>query len=244
MRTTIRLIAIAVSLNLALAGCATTSGGAGGQTASVSCDDPGLSGAEKQLCLDNKEFNNTVLGGALMGGAIGGGAATLGCLAARESPLKCALIGIAVGAVIGAADGYATAKTQEASKQNVRTIDLVTEDISRDNEKLASALKSSEAVMRENQNRLATAERQLKAGTMSLKQAQAEKAKAESGKKQIEAMLASMEDAKKTYGEAQRQTGQTSPAFSKEMRDMEKQIAQMRQQRDALNQAITTSRIG
>ncbi|UEM20662.1 hypothetical protein JL100_026875 [Skermanella mucosa] len=243
MKTIVRLIAITLSLSLALGGCVTTQG-ADGQAVSSNCEDPSLSGAERQLCLDNKSFNNTVLGGALAGGAIGGGAAALGCLAAKENPLTCALIGLTVGALIGAADGYATAKTQEASRQNVRAIDLVTADIRRDNEKLESMLRSSEAVSRENRTRLAQAEQQLRSGRITLKQAQAEKAKAESGKKQIEATLASMEDAKKAYERTQQQTGQSSPAFAREMQDMEKQIAQMRQQRDALNQAITTSRIG
>lgn len=236
-------IPLALSLTLILGACAngrggSTASGGGGGLFGGSCKDPSLSAAERQLCEDNSTFNETMLGGAATGAAAGAALGALGCWAAGEDPLACAAVGAVAGGALGAIDGYVTAKQQEATRQQVRAIDLVTDDLKRENAQIARSVQNARTVVADSESRLAKAEADLKAGKITAAQAETERANVARNRERLDKLVADLEERRQNYAEASTKTGDTSPDFNRQMAELQTNITSLKGQRDKLTQSL------
>jgi hypothetical protein len=235
---------LTLALSLAIAGCANAPGGRqgaanGGKAAPApNCSDPGISNAERVICEDNATFNKTMLGGAATGAVAGAALGALGCWAAGQDPLQCAAIGAVAGGVAGGIDGYVTAKEQEASRQNIRAIDAITNEVETENNKLARNVAAAKALSLEGQERLAKAQENLKSGQINATQAEAERASVMRSRQQLDTMISNTEKQRQQFAEAQPKTGESSNEFEAQMITLSKNIARLKQQRDKLNESL------
>ena len=108
-----RLGAALVALSLMLPGCQ------GGRLPMPFGAPDGETPAEARMREDSSRFNATVLGGTVAGCGIGAVVAALGCKIGGGDARRvrhCAVAGCVVLGAAGAADGYHTAKQQQASR--------------------------------------------------------------------------------------------------------------------------------
>jgi len=237
-------VVLTLAVVLAIAGCANGQGGRPGMANGASsppapnCSDPGISNAERVICEDNATFNKTMLGGAATGAVAGAALGALGCWAAGQDPLQCAAIGAVAGGVAGGIDGYVTAKEQEASRQNIRAIDAITNEVETENNKLARNVAAAKALSLEGQERLAKAQANLKSGQINAAQAEAERASVMRSRQQLDTMISNTEKQRQQFAEAQPKTGESSNEFEAQMITLSKNIARLKQQRDKLNESL------
>ena len=225
-------VILTLALSLAITGCANAPGGRPGAAngakagSGSNCSDPGISQAERVICEDNATFNKTMLGGAATGAGIGAVLGGLGCLAAgSKDPLACAAIGAVAGGIAGGIDGYVTAKEQEASRQNIRAIDAITNEVQAENDKLVRSVAAAKALSQEGQARLAKAQQDLRSGQINAAQAEAERASVARSRDQLNTMISNTEKQRQQYAEAQPKTGEMSDEFQAQMITLSKNIA-------------------
>ncbi|MGO8869616.1 MAG: hypothetical protein ACLQME_24280 [Alphaproteobacteria bacterium] len=214
---------------------------------SSDCSDPKLTPPERQLCIDNKIFNDTILGGAATWAMAGAGSALVLCLITGGKLGTCAIagaIGAAAGGAAGAIDGYVTAKQQEESRGSIRAIDAATRDVKNDNQRLSQAIQNAELVVKDSTSRLQQIDEQVKSRQMTLEQAQAERERIERNKQNLDQLIASLEERRSEYQEAALKMSQPSQDFDDRLREMNSDIDQLKQQRDALDQALAVRNIG
>jgi chromosome segregation ATPase len=197
--------------------------------------------SQRQLCQDNATFNQTIWGGAIIGSVAGAALGAIACALAHKNVALCAAGGAVVGGAVGSFDGYMTAKNQEAARQKIRTIDAVTADIRAENDKLRQSVAAAQAVVRDNSAKLAQMDAQRRANQLDLDQARAQRARIEHDKQNLDSLVNSLEQREQNYRDAGAKTQQSSPDYNAQIRTMETQIAQLRQQRDILNNAIQTT---
>jgi hypothetical protein len=207
-------------------------------TGNEDCDDPALISAQRQICKEDATFNQTVAGGVAVGAVSGAALGALACALAGKNPLACAAIGAGAGAVAGGVGGYAVAKQQEASRQNVRAIDSVTEDIRKQNEDLQSQVVAARQVVANGQQKLSSVRAGVRAGTLTAEQASAERARIGRDSQRLGDIVQHLQEQEKQYVQAGQQVGGNSADYSSQLAEMRHNILILQQQKDALDRAM------
>lgn len=228
------MTAALVAASLALSGCQgqmpfrNMLGGSTGAT-----DSP----HEVQLKEDADRFNSTVLGGTVAGCAVGAVISALGCKLSGSDAHRvrgCALAGCVVLGAAGAADGYYTAKQQQASRDRVRTTNAIAADVRQDNEKIQSFLASSSKVLADSRARLRQIEAQTAARRISADEAARERRKIEQNRDLMQSTLDDMKKSRDVY----RDSARKAEAASGANRDLDREIGQMNQKIGALEHNV------
>ena len=232
---------LAVAMIFALTACQTTSGG----TASGdSCSAPGLSPQEHQLCSDNVTFNQTIWGGVAEGAAFGALLGGVTCAALGGNAKTCiasAGAGAVAGGTLGYLDAYNKAKEEQATRQNIRQIDAITQDINQENNRLVSAITNVRSLVISDLAQLGDINRQFAAGEMSLQQAQAARVRMQNHKNEIDNLITHAHQQASDYTAAVARSNQTSPEANAAIRSMQAHLAELEYQRDALSRAVANS---
>ncbi|MEI6559916.1 MAG: hypothetical protein WCO00_16055 [Rhodospirillaceae bacterium] len=239
MMPTKKYLSLLLASSLTLSACAST----GGQ------DQGGCSGAattteERQLCADNEVFNQTIWGGVAQGALIGAGIAGLGCALFGGRTKNCLIAagaGAAVGGAVGGLDGYSKAKEEEATKQNIRKVDAIANDLRTENARLAASLANARTVVKTDRARLAQLQRQVAAGQTSLAQARAERDRVQKHKETLDSMIANLEKRQDDYITAKNTSGESSRDYEAQAAQLSRQIADLKSQRDALSATLNKS---
>lgn len=220
--------------SLFLAGCATSS-----------VDQANLSPAEKRLREQADTFNQTVVEGAVAGCAVG---LLVGLLAAGNGQRgQGAAIGCAAGAAMGGATGYYIADKQEQYANEEARLDSMTDDVRKDNQRLADMIATSRQVIAEDSRTLDTLNQKIASGQMSKDKAKQELARIDENTQYMQKTLAKLKEKHDEYVQARAQTQgtpQRMQAMDKEIGTLEKQIAQLEGDINGLMQRRQVARIG
>ena len=204
------------------------------------CDDPSMIPAQQRLCKDDATFNQTVAGGAIIGGLVGAGTGAVACMVAAKhtNPLVCAAIGLGAGLFVGGVAGYVVAKKQQAARDNIREIDAVTGDIRQQNQNLRGEISTAYQVARHDQQRLAQINAEQRAGSMSADQARAERDRIARDSSRLDDLIKRRQDQVNNFRSAGQQVNQSSGDYSRQLAEMQRNVAALRQQKDALDRAM------
>ena len=231
---------------LLLGGCATTGDGTWSnpfdKILSPAPRDP--TPEEQEMQEDARIFRNTVLGGA----ATVGGALFLDCLLKRGSDewKDCAAVG-GVGAAVGAVDGYLTAKRQEASRRKVREIDLITEEIEEKNAGIRKLVASSRKVVEQNRERIGEVKLKIARNEVREEVLAEEKGRLESNIAVMDRTIENLtkdKEAYRTLADKLEGEGTDVARLRENVESMELRIAELEEQRDALEEINRAVRIG
>ena len=235
------------ALSIMLGGCVTT-----GDTADFNPlaaifapETPAeLSPEERQMREDANVFRNTVLGGA----ATYAGAAGLLCILEHgtDNVDKCAAYA-AVGGLVGAMDGYLTAKKQEASRKKVREIDLIAEEIEERNAGIQKMVDSSRKVVEQNRERIEEVKQQVAQNEVQEERLAEEQKRLQANIEVMNSTIATLMEDKTTYdalADKLEQEGENVAGLRSRVDSMSLQIAALEQERNALEEINQTVRIG
>ncbi len=232
---------LAVAAIFALTACQTTGGGSAGGD---SCSAPGMSPQEHQLCSDNATFNQTIVGGVAEGAALGALLGGVTCAALGGNARTCvasAGAGAVAGGTLGYLDAYNKAKEEQATRQNIRQIDAITQDINQENNRLELALANVRSLVISDIAQLGDIHRQLAAGEISLQQAQAARVRMQNHKNEIDNLITRAHKQASDYTAAAARSNQASPESNAAIRSMQAHLTDLEQQRDALSRAVANS---
>jgi len=212
-------------------------------TGTQSCNDPSMTPAQRQLCQDDATYHQTVAGGAALGGLAGAGTGALACMAAHShvNPLLCAAVGLGVGVLAGGATGYAVAEKQQSARQNIRSLDAVTADIRQQNDALRSQVAAAQTVTAEDRQKLAAIAAATRSGQISVDQANAARATVAADTRRLADIISQLEDKQRQFLSAGQELNQTSPDYTAQLAQLQGQIAVLKQQKAALDQAMAAS---
>ena len=199
---------------------------------------------EREMQEDAKIFRNTVLGGAATVGAV----VFLDCLLGRGTGewKDCAAIG-GVGAVVGAIDGYLTAKRQEASRRKVREIDLITEEIEEKNAGIRKLVESSRKVVEQNRERIGEVKLKIARNEVREEVLAEEKGRLEANIAVMDRTIENLTKDKETYrtlADKLEGEGRDVALLRENVESMEHRIAELEEQRDELEEINRAVRIG
>ena len=241
-----KLLLLLPVLPLLLGGCVTTGDTAGfNPFAFLTGQEPGdLTPEERELREDASVFRNTVIGGAL---TVGGEAGLQCILEWGPDELEgCASIA-AIGGVVGAIDGYLTAKQQEASRKQVREIDLITQEIEERNAGIGKMVDSSRKVVEQNRERINEVKLQVARNEVREEQLAEEQKRLQANIKVMNRTIDNLMEDKTTYqvlAERLANDGTDVASLRSEVESMSLQIAALEKERDALEEINQTMRIG
>jgi hypothetical protein len=211
-------------------------------TGSDSCNDPKLSGSQRQLCQDDATFNKTVAGGAILGTLTGAATGLAGCAVAGSKNLAaCTAIGAGAGLFAGGVAGYVVAKKQEAAKKNIRAIDSVTADLRQQNAALRTDVNAARDVSTQGQRKLAQLKAEQASGQISASQAEAERDRIKQDNKRLGDLVDHMQEREDNFRSAGQQVNQSSADYQHQLSEMQTNINQLKQQKAALEQAMEQS---
>jgi C4-dicarboxylate-specific signal transduction histidine kinase len=238
MRTSAKVIAVALSASLFLSACQTTS--------TTNANGEPLTPAEIRMREQASTYNSTIAEGALAGCVAGG---LLGLLVGGKRGVANAAIGCAVGGALGAGAGAYVADKQETYANREQQIAAMTADVQADNERLEALIESTRQVIAQDTARIKQTEQQLAAGKITMEQAKAKMASVDANKEYLDQTIAGLNDRRKTYQDAADQMANSGKsrdlrAMEKEIAQLEDQIAMLETERDSLAQRRTVSRIG
>jgi len=236
-----------LALALILNGCA--SGDTGDRPFDFLAGDENakLTPEERRLRDDAAEFNETVAGGAATGALLLGGLCMVGVLLNGGDGLGQCAIRAGVGAAIGAVDGYLVAKRQEAARQRVREIDLVTKELEDKNVKLQQLVDSSRRVVEQNRTRIQDVQLKVAQKKMRQEQLVQEQAQLQSNIDLMNQTIANLTRERDNYQQVAGQLGRdgrNTAALEKQIRTMEQQIAALQVERDELEKIKRAVRLG
>ena len=160
----LRGAAALLSLSLLLPACQNPNVGAGGQP---------LTAEQQAMRQQSQRWNQTAATGALAGAATGAAAAAA---FGRGNTGQNALIGAGIGALVGLAAGMAVAERNLAFENREASASQRIQSAQQIAGNLNNAAASSEAVAKQNQQRLAQLDRQYRAGQITAAQYRAETA--------------------------------------------------------------------
>lgn len=218
-------------------------------------DDPDdLTPEEGELREDEYLFEKTVLGGALAAAGpvavtcmLSDGLPDLSDLGSTLEKLKgCAAPAVAVG-ILGAYDGYRTAKQQEAARKKVQEIDLITKEIEERNAKIRKLVASSRKVVEQNRERINEAKLQVAKQEIQEEQLEEERKRLQSNIWAMNRTIESLKTERQSYlalADQLEQEGQVVAGLRSEVENMGLQIAALETERDALEDLNQTVRIG
>jgi uncharacterized protein YhaN len=240
-----RVPAIAfLSVALALAGCQTA--GDSGRTTLFGSSEP-LTPAEQEMRNDADVFNETVFGGAATGAALGGLLCALSLLSGGKNNAAVCATAIGVGAALGAVDGYMVATRQEAARRQVREIDVVTEDIEQSNARLRKLVASSQKVVEQNRERINEVKLKVAQNQARAEELTREQARLDDNIAVMSNTLDSLRDERDAYVEVAGELGaqgQDTAKLRAQVVEMNRQIAALEKERDALEEINRASKIG
>jgi uncharacterized phage infection (PIP) family protein YhgE len=221
--------------------------GSGGVSLFDSASDDDLTHEERALREEADVFNETVFGGAATGAAILGGLCVLSGLLNNKNLSNC-LVAAGVGAAIGALDGYLVAKRQEASRKGVREIDLVAQDVEKDNEKIARVNAQARKVRDQNIDRIRDAEEKRRNQQISAEQLARERDRLRDNISFLQETIDKLEERRDQYEKAAQQLrsdgrGDTTELQAKIDQQTDRIEALKRMKRD-LERANEVKRIG
>jgi hypothetical protein len=196
-----------------------------------------LSPAERQMREDQDRFNKTVFGGMLAGAAAGAAVGVVTSVIKGDDPKKTrenVKNGVLVGVVAGGVDGYVTAKKEQAGRNEVRALQSEVADVKRDNGRLQAFIDSANAVLAEGRARLAALSADVAAKRVSAQDAEAARQREEQN---IDAMKATLADAKKTRDQYTQAAAQFK-ARPQDKRDLDAEIQRMDKQVGQLEGSI------
>ncbi len=204
-------------------------------TGTENCDDPALTPSQQLLCHDDKKFHQTIVGGAVIGTLVGaaGGAATC-ALSGRKNILLCAGIGAGVGLFAGGVAGYVVAKQQAAATSHVRAIDGVTDDIRAENIALQKEVDAAQDVSTQDQAKLAQINAAVASGQLSADAARSQRSIIAQDSAHIQTIIDHLQQQQKNFAEAGQKINQPSRSYTKQMNELQDQIATLTQQKAAL----------
>jgi hypothetical protein len=236
-----RLGAALVALSLMLPGCQ------GGRLPMPFGAPDGETPAEARMREDSSRFNATVLGGTVAGCGIGAVVAALGCKIGGGDARRvrhCAVAGCVVLGAAGAADGYHTAKQQQASRDRVRTTQAMVADVRQDNQKIQAFLESSDKVLADSRARLRQIDAQVAARRISTDQAAVERRRIEQNRDLMQSTLEEMKRSRDVYHEAAKKepTGAGHRDLDGELNRMDQKIASLERNVRAMNAALGVTR--
>ena len=242
------------ALSIVLGGCVTTgdtadsnplAAAAAAVAAIVTPEKPeNLSPEERQMRQDSNVFRNTVLGGVATGATIGAVACILKY--GTDDLDKCAAIA-AVGGIVGAMDGYLTAKKQEASRQKVREIDLITEEIEERNAGIRKMVNSSHKVVEQNRKRIEEVKLQVAQNEVQEERLADEQKRLQANIDVMDKTITTLMEDKAAYeaiANKLEQDGENVAGLRSKVESMKLQIAALEQERNALEEINQTVRIG
>ena len=233
---------LALAMVVSTTGCETMGPLMGGDTAN-------LTPAERQLREDETKFRNTVIGGvatvAVMGAVAG--ALFAGLMGGNSRDMqRGAIAGAVAGGIAGGMDGYATAKMQQAGQQQVRAIEAAVVDIQQDNARLEQMIASSDLVLKEGQQRLASIKSDLTAGKVNAKQAEDARKREENNIAVLNKALEKARETRSEYAKASQQLAQGNPNAGRnldaEIARTDRQIAQLERNLSEYSRALAVSR--
>lgn len=238
-----------IAAAIALAGCAQN---ADGQRQGLfdfpsSGGDGNLSEEERQLREDAEVFNETVAGGAVTHGLLFGGLCVAAALLGGNDNMGQCAVMAGIGAAYGAVDGYLVAKRQEAARQQVREIDLVTEEIQEKNVSLRKLVETSRKVVAENRERLQDVRLKVAKNEVREEMLEEERRRLQSNVDVMNGTIAQLEKERDNYYQVAEQLegdGRDTRQLEAEIRDMNQQIVALERERDALEEIDRAVRIG
>ncbi len=231
-------MAAVVAAVLFLSSCAGTTG---------AYSDPGrpLTVAEQRMRQQASDFNRTLAEGIAVG-AVGGAAAGagIGALAGGDNRGTSALIGAAIGAALGSLAGYAAgsyyAEKKATYANQEQLLDAMIADARMDNQKTEALVRDSQTVAASDKQKLAQIQRDLAAKRISHEQAQKDLAAIDSNRQVLEQSINNLVKRRNEW----RQAAQEARAdvnnprivqLDNEIDKLDKQIALMRSELDAIN---------
>lgn len=220
----------ALLLVFMIAGCKTMSGGAN------------LTADEQMLQEDAQVFEETVVGGAMTGALLGG----LGCALLGGDTKDC-IVAAGVGGAVGGLAGYMTATEQRAAKQQVRQIDVITEDIEEENNKIKKFAALAEKVLAQNRAearklRARIASKKAKASEMETLQA-----RMESSRDSMNVAITRLQKKRDEFVQVAdnlKGKGEDTTKIRQAVKDMEGQIALIIEYRTALEEELKVEVMG
>ena len=245
------LTAVIVAALLFVQGCA-----APGGTAGVEEDTPVVSGgppptrAERRLAAQKSDYNRTLAEGIAIG-AVGGAAlgAGIGAAASGGNRGMGALIGAGIGALVGSVAGGATGSYYAEKKQRFaneeQRLDSMIADARAYNTKPEATLATTRTMVAEDQQRLATIERDVAAKRISSEQAQRELAGIDRRRHLLETTIASQKARRDEWKQAvaEARIDSQNPKIAEvdqEISKLERQVTLMQSELDALSSRRAT----
>lgn len=244
-RLRFRTLAATLVIALLVQGCATGGMSSPGQTA----DGPPPTAAEQKLAAQEADYNRTLAEGMAIG-AIGGAAvgAGLGAAVTRNRAMG-ALIGAGIGALVGTVAGGATGSYYAEKKKRYANeedrLDSMIADAQAYNAKAEASLATTRVMVKEDQQKLATINREVAANRMSQAQAQKELAGIDRRRLLLTNTITSQKQRRDEWrqatAEARRDTGDPKVAqVDQQIAKLEGQIALMEHELEALNSRRAT----
>lgn len=232
-RTLLKPVAAGLAVSL-LAGCVTTG-------------DPNhpLTAAEQRMREQADAYNMTILQGVLAGCA---GGAAIGAVSSRNNRGQNALIGCGLGALLGGGTGAYVANKQEQYATKEEQLDATIADVRADNQRLTGLLDATRQVIADDTARIEQVDRDLAAGKITMQQAKTQMASVDDNRAYLDNTLAELRKRQQSYANAAAQLHSADARRNQELNDqiatMEKRVAQLQGERDALVKRRTVSRVG
>jgi chromosome segregation ATPase len=157
------------------------------------------------------------------------------------NPLMCAAGGLGVGLFAGGVTGYLVAKKQQAARDNIRAIDSITADIRQQNQSIRGELANAQQVSGNGQQRLAKINAETRAGSINADQAKIERQRIEQDSAKLEDLIRQRQKEVDNFRGAGQQLNESSRDYTHELAEMQRNVAALRQQKDALDRAIQES---
>lgn len=236
----LRARGLAVLLAVALAGCETTGSTSGGGSWFGGSSTAELTPEEQQLRAEARLFNETVLGGALTQAAIYGiatGLITLLTTGDAGKALAYGGIGAGVGAIAGAIDGYRVAVQQEAANRQVRELDVLTERVQAENQRMEETLRVMQEISRNTERRLAEVNARVAANQATAAELRAEEDRARRNLAELDKLITGAEKRQgehRQIAEAVAAEGEDTARLDREIAETSRQLTQLRRERDIL----------
>lgn len=221
--------------------------GSGGFSLFNSAAEDDLTPEERALREEADVFNETVFGGAATGAAILGGLCVLSGLLNNQNLSRC-LVAAGVGAAFGALDGYLVAKRQEASRKGVREIDLVTQDVEKDNQTIEQVNARAREVRDQNIDRIRDAEEKRRNQQISAEQLAQERERLRDNIDFLQETITKLEKRRDQYEDAARELGSEGKGDTDELHaridEQTRRIEALKKMKEDLERANEVKRIG
>lgn len=227
-----RVVRVSCTLLLVfmIAGCKTMGAGAN------------LTADEQMLQEDAQVFEETVVEGAVTGALVG----ALGCALFGGDAKDC-IVAAGTGAAVGGIAGYMTATQQRAAKQEVRQIDVITQDIEEENNRIKKFAVLAQKILEKNRAeakkiKALIASKKAQAGEM-----EALRARMETNRNSLNEAITKLQKKRDDFvkvAEDLKGQGQDTTKLRRAVEDMEGQIAVLVEYRTALEEELKVEVMG